>query len=120
MPETEEVLASMREWATDPNLQNITEEELNITIEYCKCNLGDWPPGHFRFGEALAQIRKDLKRKQEMEALKKALPLPISETEQALQRGIEFCRRIKRENPELDWIEISKLMQKEGVVSFSK
>lgn len=99
------------EWVDDIELRNLDMKTAGYAVDLCKKKL--FPPNcPADFAEAVKLAKAELKRAEERmrEAPFKALPVPPSETEKAIQAGAEIAKRVKEANPSMSWGELQKLV----------
>jgi hypothetical protein len=95
-------------WAKSEVLKNITPAELDACLIYCGDNL-PWPPKQSEFVNILKKIRCEAAAKAEVERLKHSLPPPLTDVQMELENDIQAVKKLKDENPNLNWVQILSL-----------
>lgn len=108
------IWATKWEWASDLSLRHADLEVIDKAIDLCKHHL-EWPPTIAKFVEFVNLARDELLREMERNERLNALPKQKS-IEIEKNSYVDFCQKLKKENPDLSWPEIFEIAKGESIL----
>lgn len=98
----------MREWGRIRGLENFTDEMAELAVDICKTKF-NWPPTPAEFLLIAKDARDEIKAQNLLPNVH-TCKYPRA-TDQILESDLSILRKIKKENPNLNWFEVGKIFK---------